>query len=163
MKKLTPIEIAYRYVEKAKQVLIEKGEYDSEFESYQNRRAVRSAGKLLWRAEEIMINAVFNVKTEQLPNPDIRDYMNVVARHDYKLSKMIEAEYLHLWSAMGDLGIQSKSICDLGFKDANRFIAILAKLLPQQPGADATLPSQRAKLLTQRPTRRPSQPTLQSA
>ena len=168
MKKLTPIEKAYRNVEKAKQVLIEKGEYDSEFETYQNRNAVRSAGKLLWRAEEIMINAVFNVKTELLPNPDIRDYINAVAQHDYKLSKMLEAEYLHLWSEMGGYGIRSKSFCDLGFRDANKFIATLAKLLPQQPGADASLPSQRAKLLTQQrpsqhPTRRTSQPSLQSA
>lgn len=163
MKKLTPIEKAYRCVEKAKQVLIEKGEYDSAFETYQNRNAIRSAGNLLWKAEEIMINAVFNVKTELLPNPSIRDYMNAVAQHNYKLSKIIEAEYLHLRSAMGDLGIQSKSICDLGFKDANEFIAMLSKLLPQQPSANASLPTQRAKLLTQHPARRTSEPSFQSA
>ena len=163
MKKLTPIEKAYRNVERAKRVLIEKGEYDSELESYQNRRAVRSAGKLLWRAVETMINAVFNVKNEQNPEPSIRDYENAVSQRYPKLKFYSSANYDTLWGAMGDLGIQSKSICDTGFRSANEYIAILSKLLPQQPSADASLTTQRAKLLTQRPARRTSQPSFQSA
>lgn len=168
MKKLTPIEKAYRNIERAKQVLIEKGEYDSELESYQNRRAVRSAGKLLWKAVEIMINAVFNVKNEQNPEPSIRDYENAVSQRYPKLKFYSSTNYDTLWGLMGDIGIQSKSICDTGFRRTNEYIAILAKLLPQQPDTDASLPTQRAKLLTQQrpsqhPTRRTSQPSLQSA
>ena len=164
MKKLTPIEKAYRNVERAKQVLIEKGEYDSELESYQNRRAVRSAGKLLWRAVEIMINAVFNVKNEQNPEPSIQDYENAVSQRYPKLKFYSSTNYDTLWGLMGDIGTQSKSICDIGFRRTNEYIAILAKLLPQQPDAEASLPTQRTNLLTQqRPSRRTSQPTLQSA
>ena len=163
MKKLTPTEKAYRNVEKAKQVLIEKGEYDSELESYQNRRAVRSAGKLLWRAVEVMVNAVFHVKNEQNPEPTIKDYGNAIAQRYPKLTYVITDSYNTHLGAMGDLGIQSKSICDIGFKSANEYIAILSRLLPQQPSADASLPTQRAKLLTQRPARRTSQPSFQSA
>ena len=168
MEKQNPTEKAYRNVERAKQVLIEKGEYDSELESYQNRRAVRSAGKLLWRAVEIMINAVFNVKNEQNPEPSIQDYEKVVSQRYPKLKFYSSTNYDTLWGLMGDIGTQSKSICDIGFRRTNEFITILAKLLPQQPGADASLPTQRAKLLTQqrpyqRPARRTSQPTLQSA
>ena len=164
MEKQNPIEKAYRNVERAKQVLIEKGEYDGELESYQNRRAVRSAGKLLWRAVEIMINAVFNVKNAQNPEPSIQDYEKAVSQRYPKLKVYSSANYDTLWGLMGDIGIQSKSICDIGFKSADEYITILAKLLPQQPNADATLPTQRAKLLTQqRPSRRTSQPSLQSA
>ena len=168
MKKLTPTEKAYSYVERAKQVLIEKGEYDSELESYQNRRAVRSAGKLLWKAVEIMINAVFNVKNEQNPNPFIKDYENAVAQRYPKLKFIVTDCYDTILGIMVDIGTQSKSLCDICFKCANEHITTLSKLLPQQPGADASLPTQRAKLLTQqhptqRPARRPSQPSLQSA
>ena len=164
MKKLTPTEKAYRYVEKAKQILIEKGEYDSEFETYQNRRAVRSAGKLLWRAVEVMINAVFNVKNEQNPEPSFKDYENAVAQRYPKLKYIVTDCYNTILGIMVDLATQNKSLCDICFKCANEYIAILAKLLPQQPGADASFPTQRAKLLTQqRPSHRPSRPSLQSA
>ena len=163
MKKLTPTERAYRYVERAKQVLIEKGEYDSELESYQNRRAVRSAGKLLWKAVETMVNAVFHVKNEQNPHPFIKDYENAVAQRYPKLTYVITDSYNTILGIMVDLRTQSKSLCDICFKCANEYIAILSKLLPQQPSADASLPAQRAKLLTQRPTRRTSRSTLQPA
>lgn len=163
MKKLTPIEKANRYVERAKQVLVEKGEYDSELESYQNRNAVRSAGKLLWKAVETMVNAVFHVKNEQNPHPIIKDYEDAVAQRYPKLTYVITNSYDTILGIMVDLGTQSKSLCDICFRRANEYIAILSKLLPQQPSADASLPTQRAKLLTQRPARRTSQPSFQSA
>ena len=164
MKKLTPTEKAYSYVEKAKQVLIEKGDYDSELESYLNRNAVRSAGKLLWKAVETMVNAVFHVKNEQNPEPSIKDYENAVAQRYPKLTYVITNSYDTILGIMVDLRTQSKSLCDICFRRANEYITILAKLLPQQPDAEASLPTQRAKLLTQqRPSRRTSQPTLQSA
>lgn len=163
MKKLTPIEKAYRYVERAKLVLIEKGEYDSELESYQSRNAVRSAGKLLWKAVETMLNAIFSVKNEQNPEPSIKDYENAVAQRYPKLKYIVTDCYDSILGIMVDLGTRSKSLCDICFKCANEHITTLAKLLPQQPNADASLPAQRAKLLTPSPTRRASRPTLQSA
>lgn len=147
MRKLTPIEKAQRLVEKAKQVLIEKGEYDSELEGYQNRRAVRTAGRLLWRAEEVMINAVFNVKNEQCTDPYIEDYVKAIAPHDRRLASLVEADYGYLWGFMGDIGIQDKSLCDYGFKYANKMISLLSKMLPKQPN-NASLSARRAKLLS---------------
>lgn len=151
MKKLTPTEKAYRYVEKAKQVLIEKGEYDSELESYQNRNAVRSAGRLLWKAVETMVNAVFHVKNAQNPHPFIKDYENAVAQQYPKLTYVITNSYDTILGIMVDLGTQSKSLCDICFRRTDEYITILSKLIPQRPSNDASLPAQRVKLLTQHP------------
>ena len=151
MRKLTPIEKAQRYVEKAKQVLQENGEYDSELKAYQNKKAVRTAGRSLWNAVEVMVNAVFNVRNEQCPNPFVKDYVRAVAQHDRRLSTLVEASYDTLWSGMGDLGLQGKPICDAGFRIANDIIKTCIKMLPKQPN-NASLHSRRAKLLSLHPT-----------
>ena len=161
MEKENPIEKAQRYVEKAKQVLQENGEYDSELKAYQNQKAVRTAGRSLWNAVEAMVNAVFNVRNEQCPNPFVKDYVRVVAQHDRRLSTLVEASYDTLWSGMGDLGLQSKPICDAGFRIANDIIKACAKMLPKQPN-NASLHSRRAKLLSLHPTPLTPTPTLQA-
>lgn len=159
MRKLTPIEKAINYIEKAKRVLEEKGEYDSEVEGYGSRKAVRAAGRLLWKAVEDLTNTIFNVKNEQCPEPQLKDYEKAIEKKAPGLSYLITDCHDCILYLMVDLGTQSKELCDICFDSANKLIRIFSKLLPKQP--TTTLPAQRAKLLTQRPTRRAAKPTLQ--
>ena len=122
MEKENPIEEAQRYVDNAKQTLMENGEYDKSLRRYGDRKYVRAAGHYLWNAVLIAVDAIFNVKTKQRPHPDIKDYKAAVALRDRKLLALVNDGYdiMHLY--MNYDGIQQKGVCDDGFRLANTII-----------------------------------------
>ena len=132
MEKENPIEDAQRYVDNAKQTLMENGEYDKSLRRYGDRKYVRAAGHYLWNAVLIAVDAIFNVKTKQRPHPDIKDYKAAVALRDRKLLALVNDGYDTMHIAMGYDGNQQKDVCDAGFRLANEIIKICSKMIPKQ-------------------------------
>lgn len=132
MEKENPIEVAQRYVDNAKQTLMENGEYDKSLRRYGDRKYVRAAGHYLWNAVLIAVDAIFNVKTKQRPHPDIKDYKAAVALRDRKLLALVNDGYDTMHIAMGYDGNQQKDVCDAGFRLANEIIKICSKMIPKQ-------------------------------
>lgn len=132
MEKENPIEEAQRYVDNAKQTLMENGEYDKSLRRYGDRKYVRAAGLYLWNAVLIAVDAIFNVKTKQRPHPDIKDYKAAVALRDRKLLALVNDGYDTMHIAMGYDGNQQKDVCDAGFRLANEIIKICSKMIPKQ-------------------------------
>jgi hypothetical protein len=132
MEKENPIEEAQRYVDNAKQTLMENGEYDKSLRRYGDRKYVRAAGHYLWNAVLIAVDAIFNVKTKQRPHPDIKDYKAAVALRDRKLLALVNDGYDTMHIAMGYDGNQQKDVCDAGFRLANEIIKICSKMIPKQ-------------------------------
>ena len=132
MEKENPIEEAQRYVDNAKQTLMENGAYDKSLRRYGDRKYVRAAGHYLWNAVLIAVDAIFNVKTKQRPHPDIKDYKAAVALRDRKLLALVNDGYDTMHIAMGYDGNQQKDVCDAGFRLANEIIKICSKMIPKQ-------------------------------
>ena len=132
MEKENPIEEAQRYVDNAKQTLMENGEYDKSLRRYGDRKYVRAAGHYLWNAVLIAVDAIFNVKTKQRPHPDIKDYKAAVGLRDRKLLALVNDGYDTMHIAMGYDGNQQKDVCDAGFRLANEIIKICSKMIPKQ-------------------------------
>ena len=132
MEKQKPIEEAQRYVDNARQTLMEKGEYDSSLRRYSDRKYVKSAGHFLWTGMLVLLDALFPVKTKRRPHPDIKDYKEAVALRDHKLLALVNDGYDTMHIAMGYDGNQRKAICDEGFRLADEIIKICSKMLPKQ-------------------------------
>ena len=132
MEKKSPIEEAQRYVDNAKQTLIDNGEYDSDLKRYGDRKYVKSAGHFLWTGMLVLLDALFPVKTKRRPHPDIKDYKEAVAQRDRKLLALVNDGYTTMHIAMSYDGNQSKAVCDEGFRLADELIKIYSEMLPQQ-------------------------------
>ncbi|MCR5014442.1 MAG: DUF5618 family protein [Bacteroidales bacterium] len=129
MEKPNPIDEARRYVENAKQLLIENGELDAETRLYSDRKYVRMAGDTLWKGVLLILDAAFHVRTDRRRRVDIEAYKAAVGQRDGKLSKLVHTGYeiMHLY--MGYDGVQDKATCDNGFRIANDIIDRCSKLI----------------------------------
>lgn len=129
MEKNNPVEEARRYVDNAKKLLVENGELDTETHLYGDRKYVRMAGDTLWKGVLHLLDAVFHVRSDRRTRVHIEDYQEAIGRRDGKLAKLVHTGYdtMHLY--MGYDGIQSKAICDSGFRLANDIIDRCAKLI----------------------------------
>ena len=132
MERQNPIEEAQRYVDNAKQILKENGEYDKSLRRYNDRKYVKSAGHFLWAGMLVLLDSLFPVKTKQRPHPDIKDYKAAVALRDRKLLALVSDGYATMHIAMGYDGNQSKTVCDEGFRLANEILKICSKMMPKQ-------------------------------
>lgn len=132
MERQKPIEEAQRYVDNAKQILKENGEYDKSLRRYNDRKYVKSAGHFLWTGMLVLLDSLFPVKTKQCPHPDIKDYKAAVALRDRKLLALVSDGYATMHIAMGYDGNQSKTVCDEGFRLANEILKICSKMMPKQ-------------------------------
>ena len=122
MKKKDPISEARRYVENAKETLMEKGELNVETKRYEDEKYVRSAGSYLWLGVLMALDAVFHVRSDRRKRVDINEYRDAVGRRDRKLLDYVNDGYdvMHL-SMMYD-GTQAKGVSDEGFRLANTII-----------------------------------------
>jgi len=132
MEKRDPIDEARRYVENAKNLLAEHGDYDAETQSYMDRKYVKMAGNTLWNGVLLILDAVFHVKKNKRSRPDITDYQQAVAARDKKLLTWVNNGYniLHLY--MGYDGVRDKATCMSGIRTANEIIDKCAMMLPSE-------------------------------
>lgn len=129
MEKEKPVEEARRYVENAKAILVEHGELDVETKCYNDRKYVRMAGNTLWNGILLILDAIFHVKSNKTPHPDINDYKIAVNKRDKKLLQFINAGYETIHISMGYDGAIRKGVCDEGFLLANDIIDRCATMI----------------------------------
>ena len=122
MKQKNPIAEARRYVENARTTLNEKGELNTETKRYEDEKYVRAAGNYLWLGVLMALDAVFHVRKDRRTRVDINSYLDAVGKRDRKLLDYVDDGYdvMHLYMTYD--GIQSKKICDEGFRLANTII-----------------------------------------
>lgn len=132
MKRKDPIVEARRYVENAKETLKEKGELDVELRAYQDDKYVRAAGNYLWLGVLKALDAVFDVRTDHRTRVNVNNYLETIGKRDRKLLSLVDDGYKVLHLSMNYDGVQSKDICDLGFRLANDIIDRCEIMLPKQ-------------------------------
>ena len=129
MEKKNPVDEARRYVENAKNILIENGDLDTDTHLYGDRKYVKMAGNTLWSGVLLILDAVFHVRKDRRTRVHIEDYQNAVNRRDGKLAKLVYTGYETMHRYMGYDGIQDKATCDAGFRIANDIIDRCVKLI----------------------------------
>ena len=117
-----PISEANRYVDNAKDVLLEKAKLDLETNCYTDSKYVKAAGHYLWSAVLISIDAIFRVKSRQRPHPDVNDYREAIAKGDRKLLSLFNASYETTHITMGYDGNTARGVCADGIRLANDII-----------------------------------------
>jgi hypothetical protein len=117
-----PVAEAHRYVENAQQLLKEHGQIDYETRLYRDRKYVRMAGNTLWNGVLLIVDAVFHVKTNARPHPDVDDFRSDLSKRDKKLLSLCNNAYEILHIYMGYDGNQRKTICADGILLANEII-----------------------------------------
>lgn len=128
MEKKNPIDEARRYVENAKRIIAENGEYDKSTRCYTDSKYVRMAGNTLWNGVLIALEYIFNVRKGKRTRPDISDYKEAVGKRDKKLLQFVNSGYNILHLCMGYDGEKNKAVCDEGFRLANAIIDRCAAL-----------------------------------
>lgn len=125
-----PVDEARRFVQNAKDLLIEKGHLDVETQLYRDRKYVRMAGNTLWNGVLLILDAVFHVKKTPKSRPPIGDYLKAVGARDSKLHDLVIGGYETMHICMGYDGNKDKAICQSGFRIANDIIDRCAVMLP---------------------------------
>lgn len=127
--KRNPIEEARLRANNARMILKERGILDVEIDHYENQKAVRKAGRALWRAIFIALDAVFDIRTDRRTKVYIDDYLAVIAKRDEHFSQLVDSAYSVIYVYMTYDGIQHKPICDEGFRLANEIIERCDRML----------------------------------
>ena len=120
MKRKNPIEEARRYVENAKNTIV-NANYDPETKTYTDKKYVKTAGNILWNGCLVALDAVLKVR-EGKGRPSIEKYQDAARKRDLKLLAVILAGYNVMHLTMGYDGTLSKKACDAGFEHADAII-----------------------------------------
>ena len=131
MKRKDPIAEARRYVENAKETLREKGELDVETRLYQDDKYVRAAGNYLWLGVLKALDAVFDVRTDHRTRVNVNNYLETIGKRDRKLLCLVDDGYKVMHLSMNYDGVQSKDLCDSGFRLANDIIDRCETMMPK--------------------------------
>ena len=129
MEKKNPVEEARRYVDNAKQLLVEHGELDLETRLYGDKKYVRMAGDTLWKGVLLILDTVFHVRKDRRTRVHIEDYMESINKRDRKLASLVYSCYETTHLYMGYDGTSNKTTCDSGFSMANDIIDRCEKML----------------------------------
>ena len=116
------IKEARRYVDNAKKVLNENGKLDEKYSRYEDPKYVRAAGNYLWLGVLMALDAVFDVRTDRRTRVNIEAYKDAVRKRDHKLLGWVCDGYDVMHLSMTYDGVQSKPVCDDGFRLANEII-----------------------------------------
>jgi hypothetical protein len=127
--KIDSIEKARYYVGKAEMILKERGLLDEEVQHYENKKAVRKAGRMLWYGVLLALDAVFDVREDRRTKVKIDDYLDAISERDEALAKVVDCGCDIIWVYIAYDGIQSKPLCDEGIRMANEIIDRCANML----------------------------------
>lgn len=136
--KIDSIEKARYYVDKAEMILKERGLLDEDIQHYENKKAVRKAGRMLWYGILIALDAVFDVRKDRRTKVIIDDYLDIIAQKDENLAKLVDCGGDIIWVYMAYDGIRYKPICDEGIRITNEIIDRCANMLVQELQAFTT-------------------------
>jgi len=129
---IDPVAEARRYVQNAKDLLVEKGKLDVETQLFKDRKYVRMAGNTLWNGVLLILDAVFHVKKTPKSRPHIGDYLKAVGARDLKLHDLVIGGYETIHICMGYDGLKNKEVSQGGIRIANEIINRCAALLPSK-------------------------------
>ena len=124
-----PVSEARRYVQNAKDILLEKADLDKEMQFYRDKKYVRMAGNTLWNGVLLIIEAVFHVKNNKKTRADYYDYISAIAKRDRKLLDYFSTGYDVMHLSMGYDGNLSKANSQDGIRLANDIIDRCARML----------------------------------
>ena len=124
-----PVLEARRYVQNAKNLLLEKADLDTETQLYCDKKYVRMAGNTLWNGVLIILEAVFHVGKNKKTRVDYYDYQDVISQRDRKLLSYVNTGYEVMHLCMGYDGNLSKTVCQDGVHLANEIIDRCATML----------------------------------
>ena len=127
--KRNPIEEARIRANNARLILEERGLLDVETDHYENQKAVRKAGRALWRAVLIALDTIFDIREDRRTKVYIDDYLDTAAKKDERFAILLDVGYSIIRVYMGYDGIQHKPICDEGFRLANDIIEHCDRML----------------------------------
>lgn len=129
-KKREPIKEARRYVDNAREILLERGKLDDEGFQYEDEKYVRAAGNYLWLGVLMALDGVFHVREDRRTRVNIDAYQEAVSKRDLKLLSWLNEGYeiIHLY--MNYDGNSNKGLCDMGFEYANRIIDRCEGMMP---------------------------------
>ena len=130
VKKREPIKEARRYVDNAREILIERGKLDDDGFQYEDEKYVRAAGNYLWLGVLMALDGVFHVREDRRTRVHIEAYQEALAKRDLKLLSWFNSGYevIHLY--MNYDGNPGKGLCDMGFEYANRIIDRCESMMP---------------------------------
>ena len=124
-----PVLEARRYVQNAKDLLLEKADLDTETQLYRDKKYVRMAGNTLWNGVLLILDAVFHVNDNKYSRVNIGDYQRAIAPRDHKLLDYVTTGYEVMHLCMGYDGNLSKTVCQDGVHLANEIIDRCATML----------------------------------
>ena len=124
-----PVNEARRYVQNAKDLLLEKADLNIETQLYRDKKYVRMAGNTLWNGVLLILEAVFHVRKNKKTRADYYDYISEIAKRDRKLLDYVNTGYEVMHLSMGYDGNLSKANCQDGIRIANDIIDRCAQML----------------------------------
>ena len=129
-KKREPIKEARRYVDNAREILLERGKLDDEGIFYEDEKYVRAAGNYLWLGILMALDGVFHVREDRRTRVNIEAYQETVAKRDKKLLYWLNVGYETIHLYMNYDGNPNKALCDSGFNIANQIIDRCETMMP---------------------------------
>lgn len=129
-KKREPIKEARRYVDNAREILLERGKLDDEGIFYEDEKYVRAAGNYLWLGILMALDGVFHVREDRRTRVNIEAYQDTVAKRDKKLLYWLNVGYETIHLYMNYDGNPNKALCDSGFNIANQIIDRCETMMP---------------------------------
>ena len=129
-KKREPIKEARRYVDNAREILLERGKLDDEGIFYEDEKYVRAAGNYLWLGILMALDGVFHVREDRRTRVNIEAYQDTVAKRDKKLLYWLNVGYETIHLYMNYDGNPNKALCDSGFNIANQIIDRCEAMMP---------------------------------
>lgn len=129
-KKREPIKEARRYVDNAREILLERGKLDDEGIFYEDEKYVRAAGNYLWLGILMALDGVFHVREDRRTRVHIEAYQDTVAKRDKKLLYWLNVGYETIHLYMNYDGNPNKALCDSGFNIANQIIDRCETMMP---------------------------------
>jgi len=118
-----PIREAERYLQNARQILLEKAEKEGNY--YHDTKYVKMAGNTAWNGVLVALDAVLPVRANMKKGqrPEFRDYEEAIAKKDRKMIHPLLGAYESLHKAMGYDGNPVYKVVQSSLEQANIIIA----------------------------------------
>ncbi|MDR0547106.1 MAG: DUF5618 family protein [Dysgonamonadaceae bacterium] len=122
-----PIKEAERYLENARQILLEKAEKEGNY--YNDSKYVKMAGNTAWNGVLVALDAVLGVKKQlkKGQRADIHDYQEAMAKKDRNMTRPLHSAYESLYLYLGYDGNPNYKIVQGALEDGKYIISWASK------------------------------------